>query len=350
MHPFRKLLLIALGRESSFRKTPSRGDWEMMLKMARYQALVGVGYEGIQRLPQEQLPPLDILENWSRLADKVAGIYRLHEQRVEELEGILEGLGLHACLLKGTVLSHLYPHPESRMCGDIDIWVEGTHESILKALEPACKVHDILYQECKADFFDDVVVEVHFHPTKMYNPVLNARLQKYLTKHTPIHHSKALAVPGTRFHAVYCMAHMFHHYLEGGLGMRQMMDYYYILRVLAPADRGPVMAALRHLGMGRFTAAMMEALRFSFGLEEEYFLCPPDAKRGRRLMDDAVRNGNFGVLDHRNHAREDESRLHRFFRKTARVWSYLIDYPREVIWAPYARLKHYFWRLRKGYL
>jgi hypothetical protein len=350
MHPFRKLLQIALGRETSFRKTPSRGDWEMMLKMARYQALVGIGYEGIQRLPQEQLPPLDILDNWSRLADKVAGIYRLHEQRVEELEGILEGLGLHACLLKGTVLSHLYPHPESRMCGDIDIWVEGTHESILKALEPACKVHGILYQECKADFFEDVEVEVHFHPTKMYNPFLNARLQKYLTKHSPIHHSKALAVPGTRFNAVFCMAHMFHHYLEGGLGMRQMMDYYYILRVLDPTKKLRVMKALRHLGMGRFTAAMMEAIQVSFGLESQYLLCDPNRKRGRRLMNDALNGGNFGVLDHRNHARKDESRLRRFFRKTARVWSYLIDYPREVIWAPYARLKHYFWRLRKGYL
>ena len=350
MHPFRELLQIALGRDSSFRKTPSRGDWELVLKMARYQALVGVGYEGIRRLPQEQLPPLDILAHWSSLAGKVAGIYRLHEKRVEDLEGILEGLGLHACLLKGTVLSHLYPNPESRMCGDIDIWVEGTHKSILKALEPACKVREILYQECKAVFFDDVVVEVHFHPAKMYNPFLNARLQRYLTKHSPIHHGQALAVPGTRFNAVYCMAHMFHHYLEGGLGMRQMMDYYYILLELDPTKRIRVMRVLRHLGMGRFTAAMMDALQFIFGLEAQYLLCDPDPKRGRRLMTDAVNGGNFGVLDRRNHARKDENRLHRFFRKTARVWSYLYDYPREVIWAPYARLKHYLWRLFKGYL
>ena len=350
MHPFRNLLLVALGRESSLQKTPSRGGWEMMLRMARYQALVGIGYEGITRLPQEQLPPLDILDRWARLADKVAGIYRLHEERVAQLAGILEGLGLHACLLKGTVLSHLYPFPERRMCGDIDIWIEGTHESILKALEPACKVHGVLYQECKADFFDDVEVEVHFHASKMYNPFLNARLQRYLTAQSPIRPDVALSVPDARFNAVYCLAHMFHHYLEGGLGMRQMMDYYYILRVLAPADRGPVMAALRHLGMGRFAAATMEAMRFNFGLEEEFFLCPPDAKRGRKLMDDAVRNGNFGVLDPRNYARKGETRLQRFFRKSGRVLSNLRSYPREVAWAPYARLHHYFWRLRKGFL
>lgn len=350
MHPFRKLLLIALGRESSFQKTPSRGDWDMMFRMARHQALVGIGFEGISRIPQEQLPPLDILEHWARLADKVAGIYRLHERRVAELEGILEGLGLHACLLKGTVLSHLYPAPERRMCGDIDIWVEGTHESILKALEPACKVHGVLYQECKADFFDDVEVEVHFHASKMYNPFMNARLQRYLKAHSPIRSDQALAIPDARFNAVYCMAHMFHHYLEGGLGMRQMMDYYYILRVLDPADRAPVMAELKRLGMSRFTAATMEALRFNFGLEETYFLCPPDAKRGRKLMTDAVNNGNFGVLDRRNYAKEGESRLHRFFRKSGRVLSNLKKYPREVAWAPYARVRHFVWRLCRGYL
>ena len=350
MHPFRKLLLIALGRESSFKKTPSRGDWDMMLKMARFQALVGIGFEGITRLPQDQLPPLDILDRWSRMADKVASIYRLHEERVEQLAGILEGLGLHACLLKGTVLSHLYPFPERRMCGDIDIWVDGTHESILKALEPACRVHGVLYQECKADFFEDVEVEVHFHASKMYNPFLNARLQRYLTANSPIRPDQALSIPDNRFNAVYCLAHMFHHYLEGGLGMRQMMDYYFILKHLDPADREPVMKALKHLGMGKFAAATMEAMKFNFGLEEEYLLCKPDVKRGRKLMTSAVKHGNFGVLDHRNYAREDEKRLHRFFRKSSRVLSNLRQYPREVIWAPYARVKHYFWRLRKGYL
>ena len=350
MHPFRKLLLIALGRESSFEKIPSRGEWDLMFRMARYQALVGIGWEGVQRLPQEQLPPLDILDHWSRLADKVARIYHLHEKRVVELAEKLESLGLHACLLKGTVHSHLYPVPERRICGDIDIWVEGTHASILKALEPACKVHGVLYQECKADFFDDVEVEVHFHPSKMYNPFLNARLQRYLEANSPIRPDQALAVPDLRFNAVFCLSHMFRHYLEGGIGMRQMMDEYYILRALDPADRKPVMDALQHLGIGRFTAATMAALRYNFGLEEEYFLCAPDAKRGKKLVNESIKGGNFGVLDGRNYGRKGETRLERFFRKSARVLSNLREYPREVIWSPYARLRHFFWRLFKGYL
>ena len=321
-----------------------------MFRMARQQALIGVCYDGICRVPEHQRPPQDILDAWRGLAEKIAGIYRLHLQRTEEMTAILARLGLDGCLLKGTSLARLYPVPERRMCGDIDVWVAGTHRSILDALEKSYHPFDIIYQECKVDFFPDVEVEIHFHPVKMYNPFLNARLQRYLEKESPLRAGETLTMPSPRFDAVFCMAHMFHHYLEGGIGLRQMMDYYYTLRVLDPADREPVMKALRHLGMGRFTASMMESLWFNFGLEEEFFLCPRDPKLGRKLMEETISGGNFGVGDRRNYQKVDETRLHRYFRKSSRVLSHLSQYPREVAWAPYARLQHFVWRLFKGYL
>lgn len=322
-----------------------------MFRMARRQALLGVCYEGICRVPDYQKPPPSILESWRRLSEMIANVYHLHLRRTEEMKGIMGELGFHGCLLKGTSLSSLYPVPERRMCGDIDVWVAGTHASILKTLrEAGYHPFDIIYQECKVDFFPDVEIEIHFHPAKMYNPFLNARLQRYLEKESPIRDDVTLTSPNARFNAVFCMAHMFHHYLESGIGLRQMMDYYYTLLVLDPADREPVMKALKKLGMGRFTAAMMESLRFNFGLEEEYYLCAPAPKLGRKLMEEAISGGNFGVGDRRNYQKRNESRLHRFFRKSSRVLSHLGQYPREVIWAPYARLEHFFWRFRKRYL
>lgn len=350
MHPFRNLLLVSLGRENSLREDPSATDWNKMFRMARFQSLIGVTWQGILRLPERQWPPKELRDRWEQLAGKIAAVYRLHVSRIEALEGILSRRNLQGCILKGTGLSRLYPVPASRMCGDIDVWVKGTHGSILKALVPDFPARDIIYQECKVDFFPDVEVEIHFHPSKMYNPFLNARLQRFFERNAPFREDGTLTCPGARFNAVFCMAHMFHHYLEGGIGLRQMMDYHFILKVLDPADRKPVMKELRHLGMGRFTAAMMESLRFNFGLEDEYFLCAPDAKRGRQLMEATIRGGNFGILDHRNYHKRDESRFHRFFRKSARVLSYFFQYPREVFWAPYARLQHFFWRWRKGYL
>ena len=95
---------------------------------------------------------------------------------------------------------------------------------------------------------------------------------------------------------------------------------------------------------------MMESMQFNFGLEEACLLCPPDQKLGRKLISDALRHGNFGVKDRRNYEKQGETRWKRFLRKNKRVLSNLGTYPREVAWAPYARVHHYFWRLRKGYL
>ena len=375
-----------MGRESSFEKDPSPEDWARLYTMAKHQALLGVLNAGVHRLPPAQQPPEHILAEWDRLAGKIKDIHARHEKQVAELAGILERMGLKGCVLKGTGLARLYPDPGRRQCGDIDVWVPGPRRSLLEAFSKEYNVHDVIYQECKVDIFDNTVVELHFHPTKMYNPFCNARLQRWFDKHCPIgsasaipcrtpdyesgglpaqglhsgcgegshaHQvspSPALCYPDAAFNAVFCMAHMYRHYLSGGLGLRQMMDYYYVLRKLPAAERDRAMQALKRLGMGRFAAATMLALRFNFGLEDEYLLCKPDMKRGPKLINDMIKMGNFGILDPRNIGREGESMLGRFRRKNRRAFSNLRDYPREILWSPLHRIGQFLWRLLHGYL
>ena len=351
MHPFRNLLLISLGRKSSFEKAPTPQVWKHLYHLAHRQALLGPLNDGILQLPASQMPEEELLKEWDEITAKIARIYHAHEEHVAELDALLTRLGLHACILKGTGLSHLYPNPERRMCGDIDVWIAGKRDAIIKAFDDAgIPIYGIIYQECKAGIFLDTEVEIHFHPSKMYNPFTNARLQRFFERNSPIRDDVTITYPDAKFNAVFCMAHMFRHYLAGGIGMRQMMDYYYILRNLAPADRGPVMKTLKSLGMKRFTASVMASMWFNFGLEEEYFLCPPDKKHGKRLVNDSFNMGNFGVMDKRNRAVEGETRWTRFLRKNKRVFSNLRYYPREVIWYPFARISQFVWRKCNGYL
>lgn len=349
MHPFRNLLLVAMGRASSFEKDPTPEVWRRLFVMARQQTLLGVLDAGIHRLPAQQQPPGPVLEDWDRLAEKVSKIYARHLTREAELATILERMNLRGCVLKGTGLARLYPEPDRRQCGDIDLWVPGPRKTVLKAFSGEFPVHDILYQECKVDIFDDTVVELHFHPTKLYNPFCNSRFQRWCDRHFPTGDT-TLLYPGPEFNAVFCMAHMYRHYLSGGLGLRQMMDYYYVLRELPAASRGEVMKTLKRLGMGRFTAASMLAVYYNFGLEKEYLLCQPDMKRGQKLIEDMIHMGNFGVLDQRNRAAAGEKALGRFLRRNRRTFSLLRLYPREVLWSPFARIGQFLWRLFNGYL
>ncbi len=339
-----------MGRMTSFEKDPTPATWDMLFGMAKTQSLIGVLYDATLQLPERQRPPKEIQERWKELAEKVSNIYSLHLQHIRELSGIMEKLGLHGCILKGTGLSGLYPRPASRMCGDIDLWVEGRRDRIISAFEEAgYQVHGVIYQEAKADVFEDTSLELHFHASKMYNPFCNARLQRWLGAHSPISGSETLVCPSALFNAVFCMAHMYRHYLEGGIGMRQMMDYYYVLRQLGPTERTEAMKALKHLGMKKFTAAVMTSMWYNFGLEEEYFLCPKDMELGKRLVNDVIETGNFGVMDKRTYSKEGETKLARFMRKNRRVFSNVRYYPREVLWSPFARISQFVWRKLKGY-
>lgn len=351
-----------MGRMTSFEKDPTPATWDMLFGMAKTQSLIGVLYDATLQLPEHQRPPKEIQERWKELSEKVSDIHSIHLQHVGELSGIMEKLGLHGCILKGTGLSELYPRPGSRMCGDIDLWVEGRRDRIIDAFEEAgYPVHSVIYQEAKVEIFEDTLVELHFHASKMYNPFCNARLQRWLKKNAPfssnfsgagsvmLSKAKHLPYPSALFNAVFCMAHMYRHYLEGGIGMRQMMDYYYVLRQLGPTERTEAMKALKHLGMKKFTAAVMTSMWFNFGLEEEYFLCPKDMELGGRLVNDAFAMGNFGILDKRTYSQEGETRLARFMRKNRRVFSNLRYYPREVLWSPFARVSQFVWRKFKGY-
>ena len=62
MHPFRNLLLISLGRKSSFEKDPTPQDWKYLYHLAHRQALLGPLNDGIHRLTAHQMPPEDILK------------------------------------------------------------------------------------------------------------------------------------------------------------------------------------------------------------------------------------------------------------------------------------------------
>ncbi len=338
-----------MGRESSFEKDLTPKEWDYLFTMARQQTLLGVLNDGIHRLPAQQQPPEALLSRWDSLTGKIAEIHARHIRHERELGEILNRIGLHGCILKGTGLASLYPSPCRRQCGDIDVWVQESRKAIIKALSKEFNIHDVIYQECKVDIFDDTVVEVHFHPAKLFNPFSNARLQHWCEKHSPVSGDAVLTYPDAAFNAVYCMAHMHRHYLSGGLGLRQMMDYYYVLRELPAAGRWPAMRTLKRLGMGRFAAATMMALQFNFGLEDEYLLCEPDKKRGRILIEDMIRMGSFGILDRRNLGSEDESAFARFIRHNRRTFSYLRLYPREVFWAPLTRIGQFFWRRFMGY-
>ena len=114
------------------------------------------------------------------------------------------------------------------------------------------------------------------------------------------------AVPTASVNVVYQMCHLFSHYFDEGLGLRQLMDYYFALRVwhndvmeckdlqsqgmwseglgTPVMSKEEVMAFLRSFGMGKFAGAVMWVLNEVFGggndNDNENEKCPRRTRKG----------------------------------------------------------------------
>ncbi len=256
------------------------------------------------------------------------------------LTRIIASWGYKSCILKGQGVAQLYSNPLLRQSGDIDIWVDGKQDEIVSCLRNNCiGIHDIHYVHSSACLFNDVEVEVHFRPLWMYNPFSNRKLQKYFKANKDMQFSNSddevgFAYPTIGFNLVYSLIHINRHIFEEGIGLRQLVDYYYVLKHSSSEERKAAFRQLCQLSLKRFVAAIMYIEKEVLGIEEAFLLCAPDRKGGKFLLDEIMRGGNFGQHDSRNEWYDKDSRFKRGLFHLKRNWRYLKHYPSEVLWIP----------------
>ena len=132
MSLFFELLQVALGTREELSRVPSAVEWEALYEEAERQAVVGVLLGGLERLPEEQWPPLELKLQWIGEVQMMEAEYRTHCERAKELTRRFRSIGFKSCVLKGVGTAQLYPYPERRQCGDIDLWVDGRREDVVK--------------------------------------------------------------------------------------------------------------------------------------------------------------------------------------------------------------------------
>ena len=334
---FIELLQVSLGARDSLTSVPSIQEWVGMLKEAQRQAIVGVLTVGLERLPQEQRPPQQLLLQWIGISQQIETTYFLQCHRAKELTTMFKESGYDSCVLKGICFSQLYPNPPRRQGGDIDLWVKGGRREIVAWLKNRYEVEHMLWHHIDAKIFDDVPTEIHYHPCWMYNPFCNHRLQKWFdaqaTEQMVVDDKLGFGCPSVAFNAVYSLVHSYHHLIEEGLGMRHIIDYYYILKALPVEHHSSVVDLLGRFGLFKLAEAIMWILQDVCGIPSEYLLCKPNEKEGRFLLDEITRGGNFG------HYRNDN----RLRNSVGRLMALLPHYPREVLWVVPWKMWHRCW-------
>ena len=139
----------------------------------------------------------------------------------------------------------------------------------------------------------------------MNNPIYNTRLQKWIKRNADLQCSNVvslpdgigeIAIPTMNFNVIYILSHLYHHFFDEGIGMRQIIDYYYVVSMFSTdcVMFTLLQRELKHLGLLKFARAVMYVLHEVLALAEEKMIAPMDRKRGQLLLAEIIDGGDFG--------------------------------------------------------
>ena len=346
-----EFLQVAVGKRKSLSVSVTDADWHRLFEFCKRQAIIGVGFTAVEKLhAMGVVCPAALRMQWMALALQIERRNDLLNEQCSQLAGRYEHDGLSTCILKGQGNCLNYPEElrKRRQCGDIDVWTVPfeNEECRLKKQRSAaegkaneeCSEADggvaiavqtgkedveyveyhgrkavieyvkmqhrlvgsnvspiIRYHHIEAPKIDGTEVEVHFRPCYAHSPLRNWRMQRWFNDHADVCMKNkthmGFAVPTASVNVVYQMCHLFSHYFDEGIGLRQLMDYYFALRVwhndvmeckdlqsqgmwseglgTPVMSAQEVMAVLRSFGMGKFAGAVMYVLHKVFFKNEE---------------------------------------------------------------------------------
>ena len=242
---FFAFLKYCLGYKGNMSRVVAGMDWQMLYSFASKQALLGLCFEGIERLGEEYPEELkrnpigrELLMTWMGKAQQIRRQNRKVNAVAGKLFSMLKKDGLRCCVLKGQGNALMYPNPYSRTPGDVDAWIDASRERIMEYAQKKFELEDDIRLQHLETSLDGVPVELHFFPCSMNNPIYHARLQKWFRRNADLQCSHIvglpdeagdIAIPTTAFNVIYQLTHLYHHFFDEGIGMRQIIDYFLVV-------------------------------------------------------------------------------------------------------------------------
>ena len=397
---FFELLRVAIGKQECLSRTLSAKEWKRLFKIAERQRLLGICFYGVKRgaspkYDNEASPqpspegkgesnisiPGELYDYWLGTAALIQQQNQRMNKYTQETVKLFRENGFPCCVMKGQSVARLYnegrrtkderPNESNslgmfRQSGDIDIWVAGGREKLCEfSMQRFGRVDGMTYHDVHIPLWKATEVEAHFKPGNMFNPFHDKKLQKFFKQYEPTMDS-SMDAPA-EFNVIYILQHCFKHFLERGIGMRQVMDYYFVLQSRRPTptpslhSEGNLETTLREFGMLKFAKAMMWVLQHVFeenNVDEErrtknedtkdnwrerypWMIVEPDEKEGKFVLKEIMHTGNFGKFDKRYNW-NIKTPLKRFIANQKWNVHLITHYPSEILWSPFFNIYRYF--------
>ena len=355
---FFDFLQFCIGTSAKTCNIVGEKEWAGLFKIAEKQGVVGIFYTGLERLDKGQGPKGEVLMRWIAQAQTIRNrnvqLFRLSADIVERFSKD----GFRCCILKGQGLALLYPNPYMRTPGDIDVWVSGGRRKLMEYVEKRYPGQTMRYHHVDFPVMKEVPVEVHFTPSYMNSPMANAKMQKWFEQLADLQYSNRtelpdglgeIAIPTLSFNLVYILSHLYRHVFSEGIGVRQLLDYYYVLtQEDSQENRTVASRSIERLGMKRFAMAVMYIMVELIGMDRRYLLFEPDEHEGKFLLEEVLIGGNLGQYDKRLGDKSHETVGRRWLRMSVRNMRFVRHYPSEALCEPLFRTWFWMWKRWKG--
>ena len=311
-------------------------DWEAILSLAGRQTVTGVISDAIATLPAELHPPATLKRKLLFTVVRIEQSHELLNQQLAKVVPLLQAEGVNPILLKGQGVAQNYPNPLHRQCGDIDLYVgKSAYDKACKAMQD----QDIIVDESSDSLrhfhfsWSGVDIELHRIAEILYNPIQSRRFQRWTKQQ--LFDSKlrswningaAVQLPPPNFDALYIFCHAYRHFIEEGIGFRQLCDWtLYLHTFCSEIDRAALKKALKSFGLLRawkiFGCIAVDVL----GLDKNEFpfYSEKHSKLAEKALKEVLQMGNFGRYNPKRQNRPDSyysGKLYKFAYNQQRIW------------------------------
>ena len=302
--------IIELLKSSITNTTPSIPnedlDWDVVFKYATMHRILPVLYFSIQKLPDEYKNNISKIKHYelaykSNLVDDAN-----RENEISVITKTLSENNIDYILLKGTVTKHFYPDTSMRMMSDVDILYRNVESKQIKDL-----LENKGYTQTKSTPKDDMylssnqLVKVEMQQSLLDDGFTN--WLKYLDtiwKRCEKKSENEYVMTPEDFY-IYHIVHMAKHFINGGIGLRHMLDTWVIKNHYSGMDQDYVKGVLKELKLNTFEKQIDNLCKYWF---EEMTLA--DKGSINLLSEYTFANGAFGNIAQQsvNEATNDNKR------------------------------------------
>ena len=297
---------------------PDSTDWRAVLRIAKEQTMMVVVTDGIETLPKELWPQKEVMMKLAMMRVKTSQAHQLLNSTIAQIVAALEAEGVHSVLLKGQGIAQNYRRPESRTCGDIDLYtglggytrayeiIEALHEGRPHKEAAECTHH--LHTD-----LNGVEVEIHRQTSFLHGKRMDANFQEWSKQSLDeLFGSEALemwdnggtavALAPATYNAFFILHHAVRHMTTEGVGFRQICDWVMLLhRCHSQVEVQLLSKKLKELRMERIWAEFGRLAVNYLGLPaDELPLAPANlapTRRTHKLLQHIFISGNFGRFD-----------------------------------------------------